>query len=79
MAKAAKAPAASPIRIGVVGHGVVGSAFTALVARQADTIAARTGIALTVTRIAVRDAAKHPGMVGDAIIGTDPLAVATAN
>ncbi|NCX18354.1 MAG: homoserine dehydrogenase, partial [Acidimicrobiia bacterium] len=56
MAKAAKAPAASPIRIGVVGHGVVGSAFTALVARQADTIAARTGIALTVTRIAVRDA-----------------------
>ncbi|NBY57471.1 MAG: homoserine dehydrogenase, partial [Actinobacteria bacterium] len=74
MAKAASAPAASPVRIGVVGHGVVGSAFTALVARQADTIAARTGIALTVTRIAVRDAAKHPGRVGDASVGTDPLA-----
>ena len=79
MAKAASAPAASPVRIGVVGHGVVGSAFTALVARQADTIAARTGIALTVTRIAVRDAAKHPGRVGDASVGTDPLALATAD
>ncbi len=79
MAKAASAPAASPVRIGVVGHGVVGSAFTALVARQADTIAARTGVALSVSRIAVRDASKHPNMIGDAKIVTDPLEVATAN
>ena len=79
MAKAASAPAASPVRIGVVGHGVVGSAFTALVARQADTIAARTGVALSVSRIAVRDASKHPNMIGDAKIVMDPLEVATAN
>ena len=79
MAKAASAPAASPVRIGVVGHGVVGSAFTALVARQAETIAARTGVALSVSRIAVRDASKHPNMIGDAKIVTDPLEVATAN
>ena len=75
MAKAASAPAASPVRIGVVGHGVVGSAFTALVARQAETIAARTGVALSVSRIAVRDASKHPNMIGDAKIVTDPLVV----
>jgi len=79
MAKAASAPAASPVRIGVVGHGVVGSAFTALVARQAATIAARTGVALSVSRIAVRDASKHPNMVGEAKVSTDPLEVATAN
>lgn len=64
------------VRIGVVGHGVVGSAFTALVARQHDVIAARTGVSLRVTRIAVRDAGKHPAMVGEAPVGTDPLALA---
>ena len=79
MAKAAKAPAASPVRIGVIGHGVVGSAFTALVSRQAETISARTGVSLVVSRIAVRDAAKHPGMVGDARVSTDPLGAATAD
>ncbi|MFM8266276.1 MAG: homoserine dehydrogenase, partial [Acidimicrobiia bacterium] len=90
MAKAAKpaqnAPKSAPhsgsqtapqsVRIGVVGHGVVGSAFTALVARQHDVIAARTGVSLRVARITVRDAGKHPSMVGDASVGTDPLALA---
>ena len=79
MAKASSSPEVSPVRIGVVGHGVVGSAFTALVARQADTIAARTGVSLSVTRIAVRDAAKHRNHVGAARISTDPLEVATAS
>ncbi|MFM7047746.1 MAG: homoserine dehydrogenase [Actinomycetota bacterium] len=81
MAKAAN-PSANKldlVRIGVVGHGVVGSAFTALVARQHDVIAARTGISLEVTRIAVRDAAKHPSRVGSAVVDTDPLAVASAD
>jgi homoserine dehydrogenase len=64
------------VRIGVVGHGVVGSAFTALVARQHDMIAARTGVSLRVVRIAVRDESKHPSMVSDASVGTDPLALA---
>jgi homoserine dehydrogenase len=66
------------VRIGVVGHGVVGSAFTALVARQRDVIAARTGVQLEVTRIAVSDAGKHPTRVGSADVVTDALAVAAA-
>jgi homoserine dehydrogenase len=66
------------VRIGVVGHGVVGSAFTALVARQRDVIAARTGVQLEVTRIAVSDAGKHPTRVGTADVVTDALAVAAA-
>ena len=53
MAKATNSPHGdlSTVRIGVVGHGVVGSAFTALVARQRDVIAARTGVLLDVVRI----------------------------
>ena len=80
MAKANSAPQGHlpTVRIGVVGHGVVGSAFTALVARQRDVIAARTGVQLEVTRIAVSDAGKHPTRVGTADVDTDALAVAAA-
>ena len=80
MAKANSAPQGHlpTVRIGVVGHGVVGSAFTALVARQRDVIAARTGVQLEVTRIAVSDAGKHPTRVGSADVVTDALAVAAA-
>jgi len=68
----------STVRIGVVGHGVVGSAFTALVARQHDMIAARTGVSLEVVCIAVNDAGKHPSQVGAAKVVTDAMAVVTA-
>jgi len=80
MAKANSAPQGHlpTVRIGVVGHGVVGSAFTALVARQRDVIAARTGVQLEVTRIAVSDAGKHPTRVGSADVVRDALAVAAA-
>jgi homoserine dehydrogenase len=80
MAKANSAPQGHlpTVRIGVVGHGVVGSAFTALVARQRDVIAARTGVQLEVTRIAVSDAGKHPTRIGAADVVTDALAVAAA-
>lgn len=80
MAKATNSPHGdlSTVRIGVVGHGVVGSAFTALVARQRDVIAARTGVLLDVVRIAVSDAGKHPSQVGGADVVTDAMAVATA-
>jgi len=80
MAKANSAPQGHlpTVRIGVVGHGVVGSAFTALVARQRDVIAARTGVQLEVTRIAVSDAGKHPTRVGSADVVTDALAVAAS-
>jgi homoserine dehydrogenase len=42
-------------------------------------IAARTGISLEVTRIAVRDAAKHASRVGSATVSTDALQVASAD
>ncbi len=47
------------VRLGVIGHGTVGSAFVRLVQRQSKTIAERSGISLEVARIAVRDLAKH--------------------
>jgi len=43
------------IRIGVLGCGNVGAAFVDLVGRQADSIAARTGLRLEVARVAVRN------------------------
>lgn len=55
------------VRIGVIGHGTVGAAFVRLVERQSQTIAARSGVQLEVSRIAVRDTAKHAvlGLNGD--------------
>ncbi len=47
------------IRLGVLGCGNVGAALVQLVAQQADTIAARTGIRLEVTRVAVRNMARY--------------------
>ena len=47
------------IRLGVLGHGTVGSAFVRLVRRQSQAIADRSGIQLEVARIAVRDTTKH--------------------
>ncbi len=45
----------STVRIGVLGYGNVGAAVVALIAENGDTIAARTGLRLEVTRVAVRD------------------------
>ena len=46
------------VRIGVLGCGNVGAAFVGLVAAQAKEIEARTGVALEVTRVAVRNLAR---------------------
>ena len=47
------------IRVGVLGHGTVGSAFVDLVAQQAATIAARSGVQLEIARVAVRNVVAH--------------------
>ena len=47
------------MRIGVLGCGNVGAAFVGLVAEQAKEIAARTGVTLEVTRVAVRNLARE--------------------
>ena len=52
------AASATPVRLGVLGCGIVGSAFAQLVAARADAIAARTGIRLEITRVAVRSTSR---------------------
>ena len=47
------------MRIGVLGCGNVGAAFVELVTEQAKTIEARTGVALEVTRVAVRNLSRQ--------------------
>jgi homoserine dehydrogenase len=46
------------VRVGLLGCGNVGAALVGLVAARGEAIAARTGLRLEVTRIAVRDLAK---------------------
>ncbi len=53
------------VRVGLLGYGNVGVAFTRLIDSQAEAIALRTGLELRVTRIAVRDLGKpRPGSSG---------------
>lgn len=51
-----------PIRLGLLGCGTVGAALVQLVQAQADDIAARTGVALEVAGIAVRDTSRDRGI-----------------
>ena len=59
------------VNVGLLGCGNVGAALVELLAERRDAIAARTGITLDVTRVAVRDVAKHrsvtppPGVLTD--------------
>jgi homoserine dehydrogenase len=47
------------VRVGVLGCGNVGAALVQLIAAQSESIAARTGIELRVTRVAVRNLARE--------------------
>lgn len=59
------------IRVGVLGHGTVGSAFVDLVAQQAATIAARSGVQLETARVAVRNVAAHKASPVADLLTTD--------
>jgi homoserine dehydrogenase len=59
------------VRLGVLGHGVVGSAFVKLVARQSDQILARSGVRLEVTKVCVRDKTKKHTLPKGAVLVTD--------
>lgn len=63
------------MRVGVLGCGTVGSAFVGLLARQAETVRARTGVALEVAAIAVRDADRIRPGIDPTLLTTDPAAV----
>ena len=64
-------PNAQVVRLGVLGHGVVGSAFVKLVTQQADQILARSGVRLVVTRVCVRDTTKKHNLPEGAVLVTD--------
>ncbi len=64
-------PNAQVVRLGVLGHGVVGSAFVKLVTQQSDQILARSGVRLEVTKVCVRDAKKKHNLPKGAVLVTD--------
>jgi homoserine dehydrogenase len=64
--------AMSPIKVGLVGLGVVGGGTWTVLARNAEEIARRAGRRIEVSRIAVRDVAKARSKVGDVVpVSTD--------
>lgn len=68
-------PSAHVVRLGVLGHGVVGSAFVALVNQQSDDILARSGVRLEVTQVCVRDTKKKHTLPKGAVLVGDPHAL----
>ena len=58
------------VRIGLLGCGTVGAALAALIDEQGDAIAARTGIRLVITRVAVRDLTKTRSVAIDEVCFT---------
>lgn len=68
----------TPVRIGLLGCGNVGSALVQLVDERADDIEARTGIRLEVVRVAVRNVSKHRDVhLDDGVLTNDTGAVVT--
>lgn len=66
------------IRIGLLGCGNVGGALVPLVERQADSIEARTGLRLEITRVAVRNLSRDRGVaLADGVLTRDAMAVVT--
>jgi homoserine dehydrogenase len=64
------------VGVGVLGCGTVGSSLISLLQRQRATIAARTGLRLEVTRVAVRDVTRSRGVeLPDGALTTDAAAV----
>ncbi|GAC1606306.1 MAG: homoserine dehydrogenase [Acidimicrobiales bacterium] len=51
------------VRVGILGCGNVGGALVAILARDTDLIAARTGVRLEVARVAVRSTARERSVV----------------
>ncbi|MDQ8033064.1 MAG: homoserine dehydrogenase, partial [Bordetella sp.] len=62
----------NPMKVGLLGLGVVGGGTWSVLSRNAEEIARRAGRRIEVSRIAVRDVAKARARVGDALeISTD--------
>lgn len=62
----------NPMRVGLLGLGVVGGGTWTVLSRNAEEIARRAGRRIEVTRAAVRDVAKARSRVGDTLpVDTD--------
>lgn len=64
------------VKVGVIGLGTVGASLLALVDRRAEAIRARTGLDLSVTKVAVRDlAADRSVTLPDGVLTDDAAAL----
>ena len=69
----------APVRVGLLGCGNVGGGLVQLLTDDADTIEARTGMRLQLTRVAVRNIAKERSVaIPDEALTHDAEAVVTA-
>ena len=59
------------VRLGVLGCGTVGTSFCQLITAQAAEIQRRTGLALEIAQVSVRDASKKREGIDPAILTTD--------
>ena len=67
---------AEPVRVGLLGCGVVGSATARILVSHASELETRTGARIEVARIAVRDVSVDRGLhLPDAVWTTDPWEV----
>jgi homoserine dehydrogenase len=67
-----------PVRVGLLGCGNVGAALVELIRTRSDDIAARTGLALEVARVAVRSVTKERSVVlPDGVLTHDAAGVVT--
>ena len=68
------------IRVGLLGFGTVGSAFVSLLERQRSDIAARTGLEIFISQIAVRDITKErPNLDAKVTLTDEPNTVVTSS
>jgi homoserine dehydrogenase len=64
------------VRVGVLGCGNVGAPLVNLIARQSDTIEARTGLRLVVSRVAVRNVSRErPVELAEGVLTHDAASV----
>jgi homoserine dehydrogenase len=68
----------TPIRVGLIGTGVVGSGVLKVLERNGQEIARRAGRQIVVTQIGARNLDKAKAVAGDKVKLNDPMSVATA-
>ncbi|HEU4724055.1 MAG TPA: homoserine dehydrogenase [Candidatus Eisenbacteria bacterium] len=70
----------TPVRVGLLGCGVVGSGLLGLLGARERAVAEAAGGPVRVTRIAVREPGKRRDLdLGSIVLGSDPLDVANAD